>query len=291
MTVRDLPAPDAVLGRATRVAEDTRPGLTDVDTVNVVVAGDPAPEPVTTGDDGYVGETAGAVGRLAAAAAAVEAGPGVLHHPEPTYTAAGPWVVVEPLDDRLATVAKGTGIVEVTIAAPTGFLDQRLTTLRDRLTAVLEASRPTHDRYPVDRDEGGVFTTGLTTFDLESVSVGDPITVTFAMTTTPTTSAESVRSRFQAVDGVETVAVTVDHGVERGTPPDWLRRAAETAADTVFGDWAYEWLPGPSLFTRVPDPAKLAVGTGTPGTPAYDADAYTKLRTLLEALLTAETHP
>jgi len=277
-----LPAPASVPDRATGVAD--RPG----EGVNVAVAGIPDPAAVTATEDGYTGPSAGTLGRLAAAADAVDAAGGVLHAPVPDFTAAGPWLVVEPLDGRLATVAKGTGTVTVTLSAPTGHLDARLRGLRDRVDAVFEAARPTHDRYPVDRDEFGAFTPGLTTTEPAAVTVEeDGVTVTLDVATTPATTAAAIRQQFEAPAAVQDVAVTIDQGVERATPPPALRDAAEAAVAETLGDWAYEWLPGPSLFTQVPGGQKLAVGTGHPGADTYSHEAYRQLRAILTATMEA----
>ncbi|MFB6104111.1 MAG: hypothetical protein ABEJ57_03375 [Halobacteriaceae archaeon] len=275
-----LPAPDAVPDRAATVADRS------TDSVNVVVAGIPDPEAVTLTDDGYTGWSSGALGRLAAATDAVDAAGATLHAPIPDFSASGPWLVVEPLAGRLATVAKGTGTATVTLPAPSGHLDARVRELRDRIDAVLEAARPSHERYPVDRDEFEAFTPGLTTTEPSAVAIEDDgVTVTLDVGTTPATTAAAIRQRFEDLEAVQSVTVTFDHGVERATPPAALRDAAEAALAETLGDWTYEWLPGPSLFTQVPATEKLAVGTGHPDAESFSADAYHQLGSILTATL------
>lgn len=280
-----LPAPETVLPEAIDVTDRTAANHDDPDAINVVVAGTASAEDITLDDGGYHGVAAGDVGRLAAATHAVETGGGQLHAPVPEYTAAGPWVVVDALGGRLATVAKGKAMVTVTLTPPAGHLDARITELQDALVTLLDAARPTHDIYPVDRDELGVFTTGLPTFELIDVTVEAQPTVTFAASTTPATSVDDLDDRFRQLEPVESVTAEMTHGVERADPPPWLRAAAERAANRVFGDWEYEWLPGPGQFTWLPDASKLAVGTGGPDDETFTTEAYDQLRRLLQAIL------
>lgn len=281
---RDLAAVDATV--ADRVGDVDR--ASGVDRVgDVDRAGVDRASGVDRADGAYEGPDAGTVGRLAAAAAALSDAPGgCLHYPDPDVSAPGPWLVVEPLAGRLATVARGRATVTVEVGTPDGHLDARLRTCRDRLDALLEAARPRHDTYPLDRDERAVFTRGLAAVELAGVAT-EPFTVTFDVRTTPATSTADLRARFADVAGVERTTVAVEHGVERAAPPAGLRAAAEAAAAATVGDWEYEWLPGPTAFCAVPGGGKLALGTGEPGADRFDAAAYAACRDLLRETLAA----
>lgn len=286
-----LPAPSTVPDAAADLAGETASGVGDADVVNVLVAG---PRHRTAGpagvsvdeielDDGaYRGPTSGALGRLAAATAALHEGNGVcLHYPDPEFGAPGPWLVVEPLAGRLATVARGRATVTVEMAPPAGHLDARLRGCSDRLTAVIEAARPRHEHYPVERDELGAFTRGLTAVELEHVSVGAEFTATLGALTTPHTRPGGLEERFRAVEGVERVDVDVETAVEDASPSTRLRAAVEDAAAAVVGDWSYEWLARPTAFGEVPSGDKMALGTGEPSAGRFDRAAFETGRELL----------
>lgn len=290
-----LPDPATVPAAAAETAAATEAGRADPDVVNVAVAdaGELPPDGPDVDDSGYRGPGAGRLGRLAATTAAIEAASGgCLHYPDPDLEAAGAWLVVEPLAGRLATVARGRAAVTVELTPTTGHLDARLRACADRLGAVIEAARPRHDVYPVERDEMAAFTRGLAAFELVEVSREQGFTATFDALTTPHTGPDVLRERFRDVNGVEAVTVTVEREVERSRPDPRLRRAAEAAAAAVVGDWNYEWLPHPTAFSAIPAGDKLALGTGEPGVDRFDGGAFETGRDLLvETLSTLDGEP
>lgn len=286
-----LPAPSAVPSAAADLARETSVGVDDAGVANVLVAGTrhPAGRTADNTDDvferedgGYQGPAAGTFGRLAAAVAAIEERAGAcLHYPDPDATAPGPWLVVEPLGGRLATVAKGRATVTVEMERPIGHLDARLRSGRDRLGSVIEAARPRHEHYPVERDELGAFTRGLVEFELEHVALDDEFTATFGALTTPRSGPDQLRDRFDAVDGVDAVEVSVETEVAHAEPSTRLREAVEDAAAAVVGDWSYEWLPRPTAFGAVSSDDKMALGTGDPNEDRFDLEAFETGRDLL----------
>lgn len=286
-----LPAPSAVPEAAADLARETSDGVDDASVTNVLVAGtrdlaertvEDTENVIEREDGGYEGATSGAIGRLAAAIAGVEEQAGAsLHYPDPDATAPGPWLVVEPLGGRLATVAKGRATVTVEMERPTGHLDARLRSGRDRLDSVIEAARPRHEHYPVERDELGTFTRGLLEFELEQVAVDDDFTATFGALTAPRSGPDQLRDRFHAVEGVDAVEVSVETEVEHAEPSTRLRQAVEDAAAAIVGDWNYEWLPGPTAFGSVSSDEKIALGTGGPNDDRFDLEAFETGRDLL----------
>lgn len=286
-----LQAPAAVQGLAADLASETAAHVDDPDVANVLVAGtrqladgptDAPAEVIEREDGGYHGPASGALGRLAVAVAAVEAQTGAcLHYPDPVAAAPGPWLVVEPLGGRLATVAKGRATVTVEMERPSGHLDARLRAGRDRLDSVIEAARPRHEHYPVERDERGTFTRGLVEFDLERIAVDDGFTVTFSALTVPRSGPDQLRNRFRDVEAVESVDVSVETEVEHAEPSARLRQAVEDAAAAVVGDWSYEWLPGPTAFGSVPSDERMALGTGNPNDDRFGREAFETGRDLL----------
>lgn len=279
-----LPAPGAVQERAGRVAADAPPA--DAAVPNVVVAGEPRPAGVDHAADGYEGPGAGDLGRLAAAASAVDGTAARLHYPEPAHAAAGPWIVVSPLAGRIATVARGTARATVTVEAPASTVDEALTSVREAMAEVLEAARPDHEHYPVRADDIGAFTTGMTTFALDSASRdGEQLQVAFDVATTPATTAGGVGERFEGTPNVVDVAFERRTPVERAAPSDDLRSAVEYAHERVVGDAEYEWLPAPSAFSQVPAADKVAVGTCSPGAGEFSAEAADRCEALLSTVL------
>lgn len=286
-----LPAPSTVPGAAADLARETSDGVEDAGVANVLVAGtrhlagrtaDGTDDVIEREDGGYQGAASGAFGRLAAAVAGVEEQTAAcLHYPDPDATAPGPWLVVEPLGGRLATVAKGLATVTVEMERPTGHLDARLRSGRDHIDRVIEAARPRHQLYPVERDELGTFTRGLVEFELEHVAVDGEFTATFGARTTPRSAPAQLRDRFRDVEGVEAVEASVVTDVEHAEPSTRLRQAVEDAAAAVVGDWSYEWLPGPTAFGAVSSDDKIALGTGDPNDDRFDLEAFETGRDLL----------
>lgn len=274
----DLPPPEAVPGRAREVA--TEGG----DPPNVLVApeGGPDPEDVERegGGTAYEGPGAGGLGRLAAATAACEATGARLHYPEADATAPGPWLVVEPLGGLLSTVHAGRGRATVRCALPAPA--ERPAATGERVRELCASARPEHEHYPVDRDEVGLFRTGMTTFSLASVGTEGGLTVRFDVATTPATTAAGVQERFDTCPWVESAAYEQVVGVERADPPERLRRAAEAAAVEAVGDWEYDWFPEPTAFSHLPGGEKLALGTGLPGAERFDGGQFDRCRALLE---------
>jgi len=270
----DLPDPEAVVARASDSTPDA--------SVNLVVAGAVDAERVKRDEDGYVGESAGVVGRLAAALG-VEADVAV-HYPEPEFTADGPWLVLAPLSGFVSTVATGVGRATVTLERDASD-GPPLDGLDERIAGMAEAVRPDHDSYPVDSDDRGVFTTGMTTFALDSLSVDEALTATFHVSTTPGTRPSDVKARFADLTGVESVEYESVVGVERTAPSRSLREAVEAAHRDVRGDCEYEWLPDPGVFAEIPGAEKLALGTGAPGSRAFSRDQYETCVELLDSTL------
>jgi hypothetical protein len=275
-----LPSPGTVAERARAAEDHERPEGRALD---LLVAGDPDPTDVETVDGGgaYEGPGAGDLGRLAAAVAAAEAGGVRLHHPEADATAPGPWLVIEPLAGRLSTVHAGRGRVTVDCERPDR--PERPAATGERVGRLCGAASPTHEHYPVEADQGGLFTTGMTTFALAGVDADDDgLHVEFRVSITPATAASDVRERFDVGPWVRSVRYEPVVGVERAEPPDRLREAAERAATDVLGDWEYDWFPEPTAFSRLPGGRKLALGTGLPGADRFDREGYDRCRALIE---------
>ncbi|UTF54600.1 hypothetical protein [Natronosalvus rutilus] len=253
-----------------------------------------------TGGAVYRGPRAARAGLLAVAGtvATDEETAARLYYPDADLAADGPWLVLEPLDGRLSTVVRGQARVSVDLErAPEASANyRRLETDENRLSAVLEAAKPSHPHYPIEDDRDGVFTTGMTTFSLTAVEAGDDrltasgeasserLTVVFEAATTPTTAFAEVESRFESCPGVEAVRLERVADVDRARPSRATRTAVEGAHQAVLGDCAYDWLAPGSIFEAVPTPEKVALGTGAPGEP-FDADAFTIGTRLLEETL------
>jgi hypothetical protein len=285
--------PDAVVAAAAARAADGDPGGA---AAHVVVA-DPAVDGDAALEDGrYEGPDAVACGHLAAALAVADATSGVrLHHGDVDPTVEGPWLVLAPLDGQIATVATGTATATVTVP-----IDEpaRTRSVRARLDAVLAAARARHDHYPVADDDRGVFRTGMTTFSFrEAIREDGTLRVRFDVSTTPATTRGEIVGRFASLsDGgdaagghveFETSDVAIDvafeAGVERADPSVGLRDAVEAAHRAVVGDAGYEWLPRPTVFSRLPSMEKVAFGGGRPGD-RFDGDDFERTRALLERI-------
>jgi len=294
-----LPDPGTVLDRAADLAENGSgatdgPGVVNVHVAPVDGGFDPGTVDVAGGE--YEGPNAGDLGRLAAAVEAVERieerGDGAgdadgtevrLHHPEPASTTAGPWLVVEPLEGRLSTVHAGRGRLTVELAPPPAGVDAGLRVTREALAAVLDAVRPEHEHYPIERDAEGVFTRGMTTLSLDGVDAGDGgTTVRLDVSTTPETRAEEVEGLVSDLSRVRAATYEPVVDLVRSTPPAALLRAAEVAAERTVGDWEYDWYPGPTAFSGLSTESKLALGTGRPGEGAFDATQYDDCRAMLQ---------
>lgn len=278
--------------RAKSVATATADKVDDPSAVNVLAThGMDRAETAAVDPDlpGYSGVAAGAIGRLHAATTAVEvAEQACLHHPSPDHAAAGPWLVVEPLGGHLSTVHRGSATVSVTCRPVEGGVDTQLRETRDRLETVIEAARPSHEYYPVHRDDLGAFTTGMTTFSLRGVEMaGRRPTITFDVATTPVTERTDVVSRFEALEAVTSVSYEVGRPVAEADPKQEFVRPVETASATVLGDWAYEWGPVPTAFSDIPSPQKIAMGTGTPDDEECDQETVEDCRLLLSESLDA----
>lgn len=279
-----LPNPADVLDNAIRKSKRSSVSPDAPADVNLVVVGDPAPEVVSRTTEGYEGPEAGDLGRLAAAAAVTE-DDSCLHYPEPDFSVAGPWLVVEPLGGVVSTVHCGTGRVDVVVSYDTAST-QAIEQLHWQISEVLEAARPAHDYYPVSEDEEGVFTRGMTTFLLDRIETAvDSATITLKVSTTPATTAETVESRFETIDGVLDVTYTSTVGVERATPSPEFRTAVEQAHRTVVGECGYEWYPEPTVFSFIPGGEKVALGTGKPASTTFTDAEYEQCVNLLSRCL------
>lgn len=287
--------PDAVVAAARAAAADSADSAGEP--ARVVVA-DPAVDGDATLEDGrYEGPDAVACGHLAAALSVVDATPALrLHHGDVDPTVEGPWLVLAPLDGQIATVATGTATATVTVP-----IDEsaRIRSARARLDAVLAAARARHDHYPIADDDRGVFRTGMTTFSFrEAIREEGTLRVSFDVSTTPATTRGEIVGRFASLsdrgdaagDHVEfqtsdvEVDVTFGVGVERAAPSDDLRDAVEAAHRAVVGDAGYEWLPRPTVFSRLPSMEKVAFGGGRPGD-RFGGDDFERTRALLEPIV------
>jgi hypothetical protein len=288
--------PDAVVAAARDV--DDRDDRDDRDgaAVHVVVADPEAGGDATLEDGRYEGPDAVACGHLAAALSVADATPGIgLHHGDVDLTAEGPWLVLAPLDGQIATVATGTATATVTVPVDES---PRIRPVRARLDAVLAAARARHDYYPVADDERGVFRTGMTTVSFrEAIRDGGTLRVHFDVSTTPTTTRSEVTERFASLSVADSggdgeagafepsdVDVRFAVGVERADPSADLRDAVESAHRVVVGDAGYEWLPRPTVFSRLPSVEKVAFGGGRPGD-RFDGDDFERTRALLERIV------
>lgn len=282
MTGLDRP-PEAVVADARNGERDD----TASRRVNVVAADPTATGDATPTDEGYEGPDAVACGHLAAALAVREAAPGIrVHHGDVDLTSDGPWLVLAPLAGFVATVAKGTATATVTVPIdgdPGSGVGSRLDGVRSTLDDVLAAARASHAYYPVD-DEQGVFRIGLTTFSFASATADGTLRVRFDVSTTPATTESAIVDRFASLGSDATVAVEFAVGVERATPSGTLRDAVEHAHRTVVGDAGYEWLPRPTVFSRLPTPEKLALGGGRTG-PRFGCDDFERTRDILQGVV------
>lgn len=269
-----LPSPETVLSNAQ--ADSGGSGAT----ANLAFSGSIDRDTVEHTPDRYVGEAAGRLGRLAAG---VESA-GRVHYPEPDVTADGPWLVLAPLSGAVSTVATGSGRATVVINHDTT-TDPAHDELDRRISALIDAVRPTHEHYPVAADTQGVFTAGMTTFALDSIEAGDQLTATFDVSTTPTTDHNGIKSRFDSVPAVEDVEYRSTVDVDRADPSARLRNAVESAHRHVYDDCEYEWLPGPGVFTEIPGEEKMALGAGGPGATEFSAEQYDSCLTALQSLL------
>lgn len=272
-----LPDPKSVVSQAE--AHDL---ADDAAAPNVAVAGPVDADAVERTDDGYSGETAGALGRLAAAVT-VDADLAI-HYPELDLTADGLWLVLAPLSGFVSTVSTGVGRATIDLDYDPA-ADPGLDRLDDLVAGLLDAARPRHDHYPVGDDELGVFTRGMTTFALDSLSVHDGLTASFDVSTTPTTRPSDVESRFAEAPGVESVEYESVVGVERAHPSPEFRNAIEAAHRDVRGDCEYDWLPAPGVFTEIPGGEKVALGTGQPNATEFGDDDFEACVDLLAATL------
>lgn len=263
-----LPPPQKVLRDARAAGERTASADLSEPGINVAVPELGDDPDVRRTNEGYEGGDAGDLGRLAAAVAVAD--DVRLHFPEPDTDAAGPWIALEPLSGQLATVEAGTGRVAVTMDYR-GSTDENDAGFADCLTEVREASDLSHPYYPVDR---AVFTTGMMEYTLADVETdADGLTATFDVSTTPATSAESVRARFESLDCVREVSYEPRTEVERADPSHGLRDAVEAAHRSVLGVATYEWNPTPTMFGSLPE-NKIAFGLGSAGAAAFSNEEY-----------------
>jgi hypothetical protein len=269
-----LPAPETVVSDARADSGHTERSL------NIAFSKPVNADHVERTTTGYTGESAGALGRLAAGVASGSR----VHYPEPDFTVDGPWLVLAPLSGVISTVATGRGRAVVT-------LDKDATaggdpeSLEQHLSTLLDTVRPTHDHYPVEMDTQGVFTTGMTTFSVDSIEIGENLTATFEVSTTPATNRSAVVSRFESVQNVKEVTYEPIVGVERAAPSAQLREAVESAHRTVYGDWEYEWLTTPGVFAEIPSTEKIAVGAGSPKTTEFSEEQYESTLDVLQTVL------
>lgn len=284
MTGLDRP-PEAVVADARNEGQDDD---TASSRVNVVVADPAATGDATPTDEGYEGPDAVACGHLAAALAVADAAPEIrIHHGDVRLTSDGPWLVLAPLGGLVATVAKGTATATVTVPLDSDAgvsVGSRLDGVRSTLDDVLAAARASHAYYPIDDDEHGVFRTGLTTFSFVTATADETLRVRFDVSTTPATTRRTIVDRFASLGADATVAVEFAVGVERASPPAGLRGAVEDAHRDVVGDAEYEWLPRPTVFSRLPTSEKLAVGGGRPGI-RFGHDDFERTRDLLRGVV------
>lgn len=288
----ELPAPETVRERAIAAADGDGVNLlaSPLDGSDPLADVEIRPAPDSSRADGtieYVGPDAARAGLLAAAATVAAERDARLHYPSLDLTAAGPWLVLEPLAGRAATVARGRADVLVEVDRSDGGVHRRLATDRDRLSALLEAALPRHDHYPVEDDDRGVFTAGMDAFSLSEVTVdAETSTVALEVETTPATTPAAIRERFEGCEGVRSVRLEGSVGVRRTTPSPTLRAAVERAQVRTLGDCEYAWVPPDAPLTAVPSAETMALGTGTRGDP-FDSEQFSTCVRLLERSLDA----
>lgn len=265
----DLPDPATVQERAVDAGGD---GPFDV-LIGPAFDADLTEPDATRVDGGYEGPDAAAIGLTVAAC---EADVGGLGYPTPDLTSDGPWIVLAPCGGRIRTVECGTASVEIGFKPLSDTSASTLETQQKRLEAVLSAARPEHGNYPVGADEEGVFTTGMTTFELVSAT---RTAVTLCASTTPSTTTAAIRERFLERPGVGSVSVERRGGVERADPRAPFREAIEKAHVAVFDDCEYAWSPEPTALSAIPSTNKVAVGAGRPD--RFDAGDLADVETLL----------
>lgn len=282
-----LPTTREVLDRAEDVASATESREPTSAHVHVLGAGQIEPSETTLEADGYTGDDAGATARLHAATAAVGAADSVrLHHPEPCNTPDGPWIVLAPLEGRLATVSRGAARLEVAWPTPAVGVDASLQRHLEGVRAAMETARPSHRWYPVQRDDRGVFTRGLTIFRLDGLTVGEErTTLTFDVRTTPATDAAAIEERFASLPEVSEADFQALEPVETSTPTPELRDAVESATDAILGDWAYEWAAGPSIFSQIQSTNRIGLGTDSPGATHVQVETVRTCQELLGRIL------
>lgn len=293
MSDRELPDPETVREWATDAAEAEK------GSVNLLAGARFDEDPLgdverrrsnddrshSDSDREYVGENPAIAGLFAAAVSVARHSPAFqLQYPTVDMTDGDPWIVLEPINGALGTVSTGRAAVDIEIERPDGNRYNTLTAESDRLAGVLKTARPSHDWYPVEVDDEETFTRGMTTFELTEITVEDHLVISFEATTTPATTATSIRDRFESETGIRAVHVDTECAVERSNPDDRLRSALEGAASDSIGDYCYEWLSDPNGFGEVPTANKIAFGTGHRGEP-FSSEAYETAKAVLERTL------
>jgi len=279
-----LPPPDSVLAAARRAGTRTRErGLaSDGSVPNLVVHMDDPEPAVEHTEEVYSGKSATDFGLLAVA---LESDAVALHYPNPDLTAAGPWLVLEPLSGYISTIHTGTGRLSVALAYDR-LSDHHLETIAERVNALLATARPNHDQYPVAEDAQGVFRTGMTELTPTAITITeDSVTASFDVSTTPATSDAVIATAFEDIDSVVNVEYQSVIGIERAAPSEHLRSAVEDAHHHVLDDVGYEWFPRPTVFSLIPGGEKIAFGTAARTADEFDAEAYTTGVELLTASL------
>jgi hypothetical protein len=231
---------------------------------------------------GYVGKYAGEVGRLAAAVhVAVSNDDVFLHYPKPVYSVTGPWFVLEPLNGRIATVHKGRGQATVTMAYRDPQAPDTPALFKNCLQIVRAASDVSHPIYPTRE----IFTIGMTTFTIDEVKAGsETLTATFTVSTIPSTTAEDIEARFNAVDCVKEVDYETMTDFAHATPSATVREPVEHAHTEVLEDLVsafYVWFPEPTVFSEIPALEKIAFGMGEQGAQEFPDEQYAKTVRLL----------
>ena len=255
--------------------------------VNLAVESPTISLDATNRDGAYHGPDAAIAGCFAAAHAVAETTDSVQYHgSDPIATANGPWVVLAPLAGHLATVSLGSGRAVVTLATPSGSVGSRLSGIRDRIEAVIEAAQPSHDDYPVT-DDRGTFTIGMTTYSFDAARTHNgTLEIVFDVSVTPATTATEVEATFENIANVTAVTYTPISGVTVAAPGEEARRAVEDAIRDHMGDVEYEWLSTNGVFAHLPTPRKFALGTAPPDS-AYDEATRDRDRDLVSSVVEA----
>lgn len=86
-------------------------------------------------------------------------------------------------------------------------------------------------------------------FNLDSIEVGEKLTATFNVSTTPATDRSTIESQFESVENVEDIKYDQLVGVERAAPPFTYAKPSNQriVPSTAIGSTSGSLHPGSSL--------------------------------------------